>query len=65
MADIDVVPKKGISIWLWVIAAIVIAMILFAFMGGSSGDGANRVGELMNTSPADHVRSAPSLETAA
>jgi hypothetical protein len=48
MADIDVVPKRTTNLWLWIIAAIVLAVILFAFMGAFSGDSANRVGELMN-----------------
>jgi uncharacterized protein YggT (Ycf19 family) len=51
MADIDVVPKRRTNVWMWIIAAIVLAVILIALMGAFSGDGANRVGELLNPLP--------------
>lgn len=38
MADIDVVPKKGSNIWLWVIAAIVILAILWAVLAGGGNN---------------------------
>jgi hypothetical protein len=59
MADIDVVPKKGTNIWLWIILAIVLAVILFALMGSFSG-GSDRVGELMKAVPADSTAGAVS-----
>jgi uncharacterized protein YggT (Ycf19 family) len=56
MADIDVVPKQGTKVWLWIIVAIVLAVILFALMGAFSGDEANRIGELINApSTGPHV----------
>ena len=30
MADIDVVRKRSTSVWVWVIAAIILAVVLFA-----------------------------------
>jgi hypothetical protein len=48
MANIDVVPKRKTNAWLWwIVAAIVIAVILFVLLGGSFGV-ANEVGELFN-----------------
>jgi hypothetical protein len=52
MADIDVVPKSGRSVWLWIVLAIVIALILWAVIAGMSGGNANRVGELLERMPA-------------
>jgi len=49
MADIDVVPKRGTNVWLWVILAIVAAVIVFALLGAFSGH--NRVGHLMDQRP--------------
>ena len=37
MADIDVVPKRRTSVWLWVILAIVVIAILWVAMGSRSG----------------------------
>ena len=51
MAEIDVVPKKRTNVWMWIIAAIVVAVILFALMGAFSDDAPNRVGELMKSRP--------------
>ena len=48
MADIDVVPKKKTSLWLWIIAAIIVAVIVFMLLGGVS-DSPNGVGELRDT----------------
>lgn len=53
MADIDVVPKKGSNIWLWVIAAIVILAIIWAVLGGRSR--APRTGELRGEIPVTAV----------
>ena len=50
MADIDVVPKRGTNVWLWIILAIVLAAVLFWILGAFSGD-TNRMGDLMNSSP--------------
>jgi hypothetical protein len=52
MADIDVVPKRGTSVWLWIIVAIVLAVILFALFGAFSGDAASRVGQVIDQWPA-------------
>lgn len=35
MADIDVVPKKRSRLWLWIIAAIIIALIIWAIVAGT------------------------------
>ena len=32
MADIDVVPKRHTSVWLWVIVALVVAALLLYFL---------------------------------
>jgi len=45
MADIDVVPKRSHNTWMWIIAAVVVALIVMAVMGVFSRNG-NRVGEL-------------------
>jgi hypothetical protein len=54
MADIDVV-KKGSHLWLWIVLAIVIALILWYVVAGSSArsaqtgmllDGGGQVGQL-------------------
>lgn len=58
MADIDVVPKRRTSVWLWIIAAIVIALIVMAMLGMFSGGAANRVGELI-TSPLNPLLTIP------
>jgi hypothetical protein len=48
MADIDVVPKHKSNVWLWwILAAIVVAVILFMVLGGRS-DGARAVGGLLD-----------------
>jgi len=39
MADIDVV-KKGTNVWLWIVLAIIVALVLW-FMMGRRGDTAN------------------------
>jgi len=52
MADIDVVPKSKTNVWLWIIAAIVIALIVWAVMARMSGNTASRVGGLLNHLPA-------------
>jgi hypothetical protein len=55
MADIDVVPKRRTNVWIWVVAAIVLALIVMAMMGVFSGGSRSRVGQLMNVSPAAQV----------
>jgi len=32
MADIDIVPKRGTSIWLWVVLVLLALAVLFWFM---------------------------------
>lgn len=34
MADIDIVPKRGTSIWLWVVLVLLALAVLFWFMSG-------------------------------
>jgi hypothetical protein len=34
VADIDVVPKKRSRMWLWILAAIVVALIIWAIVAG-------------------------------
>ena len=36
MADINVVPKKRTSAWVWIVVAIVVALIVWAIMSGSN-----------------------------
>lgn len=36
MADINVVPKKRTSVWVWIMVAIVVALIVWAILSGSS-----------------------------
>ena len=51
MADIDVVPKPKSNVWLWyVLAAVVVAVILFMLFGGRS-DASRSVGELIDNPP--------------
>ena len=48
MADIDVVPKHKSNVWLWwILAAIIVAVILFMVLGGGS-DAPRAVGELLD-----------------
>jgi bacteriorhodopsin len=37
VADINVVPKKRTSAWVWIVVALVVALIVWAIMSGSSG----------------------------
>lgn len=32
MADIDIVPKKGSSVWLWIVLVVVALALLFWYM---------------------------------
>lgn len=36
MADINVVPKKRTSVWVWIMVAIVVALIVWAIMSGTT-----------------------------
>ena len=54
MADIDVVPKRRTSMWLWVILAIVIIAILWVAMGSRSA--APRSGQNIDRPAASMVR---------
>jgi bacteriorhodopsin len=63
MADIDVVPKRRTSVWLWVILAIVVIAILWVAMGSRSG--APRSGQNIDRAAATAARlatSAPASE---
>jgi hypothetical protein len=49
MANIDVVRKRSPSIWLWVIALVILAIVLFAFFGMRGGAAAgNPVSQLID-----------------
>jgi bacteriorhodopsin len=49
MADIDVVPKRRTNIWLWIVLAVIVAVVVFALMGGMQG--ANPQGTGILTAP--------------
>jgi hypothetical protein len=38
MADIDVVPRKRTNTWLWIILAIVAALVVFALINAGAPD---------------------------
>jgi bacteriorhodopsin len=63
MADIDVVPKRRTSVWLWVILAIVVIAILWIAMGNRSG--APRSGQNIDRPTATMVRLATSAPASA
>jgi bacteriorhodopsin len=46
MADIDVVPKRRTNMWLWIVLAVIVALVLFALMGGMMGDSPQGTGIL-------------------
>jgi len=51
MANIDVVRKRSTSIWLWVIALVILAIVLFAFFGMRGGpEVGNRGSQLVDPS---------------
>ena len=51
MANIDVVRKRPTNIWLWVIALVIVAIVLFAFFGMRGGPAVgNPVAQLMHPS---------------
>lgn len=57
MADIDIVQKKGSSIWLWVILIVVALALLFWFM--TPGD-TTPTAQLLPASPAGaHATAGP------
>jgi hypothetical protein len=37
MANIDVVRKRPTSVWIWVIALVILAIVVFAFFGLRGG----------------------------
>jgi bacteriorhodopsin len=49
MADIDVVRKRRTSLWVWVIAAILVAVVLF-FLFPMGGDQTRPVSRLIGPS---------------
>jgi hypothetical protein len=55
MADIDVVPKRRTNVWVWVVAALVLALIVMAMMGVFSGGSRNTAGEVIDMSPTAQV----------
>jgi len=55
MADIDVVPKRRTNAWVWIITAIVLALILLVVFGVLPGRSPNRVGESLNDMPSSVV----------
>ena len=61
MADIDVVPKRRTNAWVWIITAIVLALILLAVFGVFPGRSPNRIGESLNAVPSSVV-SMPALQ---
>jgi hypothetical protein len=56
VADIDIVPKKRSSTWMWIVLAIVVIALLFWLLGGGTQPAARGV-----PSPGA-VASAPSLQ---
>ena len=46
MADIDVVPKKRTNTWMWIILAIVVALLLLWALGMFSAEMPQTVSEL-------------------
>jgi len=65
MADIDVVPKSKQNVWLWIILAIVIAVIVWAVMTRMSGNSGNRVGDRFEHVPATYAYSGLGVSAAA
>jgi len=61
MADIDVVPKKGTNVWLWIIAALVVLAILWAVLASGRSDTGQTTGQLLDSGPVG----IPLTETAA
>jgi uncharacterized membrane protein YhaH (DUF805 family) len=53
MADINVVPKKRSSVWMWVILAVIVALVLFMLMGAFSNEAANELSEMLNNYPGE------------
>ena len=49
MADIDVVPKRRTSMWVWIILAIVIVAILWIALGNRPAT--TRTGRVIDGSP--------------
>lgn len=43
MADIDVVPKRGTKLWLWVIVALVILVVLWMMLGRGPSPASGRM----------------------
>jgi hypothetical protein len=50
MADIDVVPKRHTTTWLWVIVALVVVAVLLFMLFGMGGDQTRPVSELIGPS---------------
>jgi hypothetical protein len=61
MADIDVVPKSRRNVWLWIILAIVVALIIWAIVAGTNRNAAGRVGMVTHGTPMAVVAPVPAV----
>jgi hypothetical protein len=50
MADIDVVPKRHTTTWLWVIVALIVAAVVLFMLFGMGGDQTRPVSHLIGPS---------------
>jgi hypothetical protein len=50
MADIDVVPKRHTSVWIWVVAALLVVAVLLFFLFPMGGDQTRPVSGLIGPS---------------
>ena len=50
MADIDVVPKRHTTTWLWVIVALVVVAVVLFMLFGMGGDQTRPVSDLIGPS---------------
>jgi bacteriorhodopsin len=50
MADIDVVPKRHTTTWLWVIVALIVVAVVLFMLFGMGGDQTRPVSELIGPS---------------
>jgi len=45
MADIDVVPKRGTKLWVWIVIALAIIVILWMMLGRDSSPATGRMND--------------------